>query len=203
MEPREDIGHQLAEDHENIEALLNHLEALPPMDGQRRNFVGQMAVELVRHLVAEERYLHPVLRDRVPDGAELADSALRRHARIEDVLRELEDVTFGSVEFEDTIRRAVGEARAHTEEDRTVLLPRLLEHVTPQELADLDAEVRRVRLAVPTARHDPTGEARGPGEGSGDDGDDKGGDDTGAPSAFGPGAVGRTRALTEHHCERA
>jgi hypothetical protein len=92
----------LHSDHQAILALLDRADARvaqaladparldtgePASDDLREELV----IEVVRHFVAEEQYLYPLVRDRLPGGAELADTGFANHRACEHAMRDLED----------------------------------------------------------------------------------------------------------------
>ena len=188
METATELSEQLAHNHREIEDILVQLEALPQMDGQRKNFVGQLAIELTRHLVAEEEFLHLWLREDA-EGTALAQAAATRHHRMLYLFRELEDTTFGSVHFERLLGPLIEEARDHFRQSRTTLPAYLAKHLPQEELTDLDLKLRRVKFAVPVCQSDAQ-EGRAT-------------ENVASPLAFGPGSVDQIRAVASSCCKMA
>lgn len=188
METVTDLSEQLNRDHREIDEILVQLEALPPMDGQRRNFVGQLAIELTRHLVAEEEFLHLWLHQDA-EGAALAEAASRRHRHMLQLFRELEAAPFGSVPFERALVQLIKVARGHFSESRTTLPAYLAERLPQERLSDLDLKLRRVKLAVPVTQPDAK--------------DRDAAENVASPLAFGPGSVDKIRAVASSCCKMA
>jgi hypothetical protein len=79
----------LHSDHRAITELFTG-ERLADPDEHGAALRERLVTELVRHFVAEEQYLFPELRERVTDGAAIADASFSRDRGIERQLRALE-----------------------------------------------------------------------------------------------------------------
>lgn len=62
----------------------------PPGSEDRKRLVDALTIELVRHSVTQEQYLHPAVRKHLDGGHTLADKGLAACARIEHLLNELQ-----------------------------------------------------------------------------------------------------------------
>jgi hypothetical protein len=65
------VTEELTEDHREVEALFEQIQATAMNGGRRRELVYRMTIELVRHSVAEEEYLYSAVRRHVEGGAQL------------------------------------------------------------------------------------------------------------------------------------
>ena len=69
----DDLISVLTEDHQELNGLLLELEVLSGGEHLQRVLTDQLIIESVRHAVAEECYLYPLYRTRVPGGQEIAE----------------------------------------------------------------------------------------------------------------------------------
>ncbi len=63
---REDVVTGLTRDHREVEGMFGQLEASGMDPQKRREIADDVIIELVRHSVAEERYLYPACPRRCP-----------------------------------------------------------------------------------------------------------------------------------------
>jgi hemerythrin superfamily protein len=136
----------LRSDHRAISALLDALTgaARSGDDAVAEEFV----TEVVRHLVAEEQYLFPAVRDELDDGAAEAERGFAEHRHIEELLRACEQAD------DQTERAAIANLqtvlRAHIANQESSLLPRLVEKLTVEQLDELGEGVLGAEQLAPT-----------------------------------------------------
>ncbi|SFY42914.1 hemerythrin domain-containing protein [Streptomyces atratus] len=150
MEPGGDVIAELAADHRELEALFSQIELQPVDHPRRRKLADRLTAELVRHTVAEELHLYPVVREHVPHGAALADKKLAEHVRAEQMLKDLEDLSVHDPRFNDTIAKLKFEVASHVREEEHELFPKLAAALPPEKLDELGRLVRRARDMAPT-----------------------------------------------------
>ena len=75
------------------------IEQLAPGSAERRRLLDQLTIELVRHSVDEEEYLYPAVREHLENGDALADKELADHARVEQLLKDLQTTDADDLEF--------------------------------------------------------------------------------------------------------
>ncbi|WP_326770910.1 hemerythrin domain-containing protein (plasmid) [Streptomyces sp. NBC_01591] len=155
MGPGGDVIAELAADHRELEALFSQIELQPVDHPRRRELADRLTAELVRHTVAEELHLYPVVREHVPHGAALADKELADHARAERMLKDLEDLSVDDPQFNDTIAKLKFEIASHVREEEHELFPKLAATLPPEKLDELGRLVRRARETAPTRPHPP------------------------------------------------
>ncbi|HEU5008039.1 MAG TPA: hemerythrin domain-containing protein [Jatrophihabitantaceae bacterium] len=123
----------LASDHDGIAEQLADPVLLEAEDagGTART---ELVMDLVRHFVAEERYLYPSLRTDVDGGAALADDDFAASRACEKELRRLEARDVDATELAAVLADVRRRFADHVSHQRDVLFPRL------------DAVLDRVRL---------------------------------------------------------
>jgi Hemerythrin HHE cation binding domain len=129
-----DVISVLIQDHQEVDELFVRLEELASTRhapgcaderGEARRVAGQVAVELSGHWAAEERYLYPLLRTRVPGGAELAERETAGHARMGRELTVLDALDPGGEEFWLRTSALIDQVRAQLRDEEGELFPRL------------------------------------------------------------------------------
>ncbi|MFJ8849894.1 hemerythrin domain-containing protein [Streptomyces sp. NPDC102437] len=144
-----DVIVELTADHRELEELFSQIELQPIDHPQRRVLADRLTAELVRHTITEELHLYPVVRRHVSHGPALADKELADHARVEQMLKSLEDRSVCDPRFNDTIAKLKFEVASHVREEEHELFPRLSAALPPEQLDELGRLVRRAREAAP------------------------------------------------------
>jgi hypothetical protein len=114
---------------------------------RRRDVVDVVVAELVRHAVAEELYLCPLIRELLPDGDRLADHEIQRHAETTRTMDAL-DGTDGAA-----LAPLIAAVRAHVAEQERDLFPRLRLACPPDRLDDLGHRAEAAKRIAPTRPH--------------------------------------------------
>ncbi|WP_338900092.1 hemerythrin domain-containing protein [Streptomyces sp. TG1A-60] len=148
-----DVIAELITDHREVEELFGRIEALAPGDKQRKDYVDQAVIELVRHSVAEEMYLYPAVRELLPDGDTVADKEIEDHAEAERTMKELEGAGAGDPEFDRLLGELMTEVRSHIRDEEDDLFPRLRAAASEDELMRLGDKVRQAKKTAPTRPH--------------------------------------------------
>lgn len=138
----------LASDHSALLELLDRLRELAPVFGAGDEDLRQeLVIETVRHFVAEEQYLHPLVREHLAGGDAIAKAGFAANRECEQVLRRLEDPDAGeSAATLAEVRRLLVE---HIGEQEAVF-GQLAASVPTEELQRLGAEVRGAEQLAPT-----------------------------------------------------
>jgi hemerythrin superfamily protein len=150
-----DVIEVLTHDHREVEQLFTELE---PMIGTGAAQAGEertekVIVELVRHSVAEEEYLYPLVRDALSGGNELADREIAEHSQAEQIMKRLEQLSPDNVEFGTELRALMDVVRRHVAEEEGELFPQLRQACTTEQLHDLGEKVEEAKKTAPTRPH--------------------------------------------------
>ncbi|GAB3993993.1 hemerythrin domain-containing protein [Glycomyces albus] len=148
-----DLISVIVEDHRKVEAVFTELEAGVGGARERKDIVDHVIAELVRHSVAEEQYMYPATRTRLPDGDQLADHEISEHGRAEELMKRLERSDPGDPDFEKHLAELMADVTHHVREEETRLLPRLRDACSTDELAELGSKVLKAKAAAPTRPH--------------------------------------------------
>ena len=112
-----DVIAELTTDHREVDELFEQLDNAVPGSDRRKQLVDSLTIELVRHSVAEEQHLYPAVREHLDGGDAIADRELADHARVENLLKELEGRDAGDVDFDRLVRELRTEATAHVADE--------------------------------------------------------------------------------------
>jgi hemerythrin superfamily protein len=91
-----DVVELLLADHEKAKVLLDRFDRLAPAD--RAGYFCEVVTEIVRHEVAEEHVVYPIIRH-APSGEQEAKARIAEQAQVEQLLVELEKLDASSAEF--------------------------------------------------------------------------------------------------------
>lgn len=150
----------LREDHRMVAELFQKIEDIPsdaPSDSEqmklRRALFEQVSEELSRHAVAEEALLYPLIRSKIPNGAELADHAIEEHQEVKEILARLENMGLDELAFEGEFRTLMTTIKDHVNEEETELFPLLQAHVDDETLQNLGMQITAAKVLAPTHPH--------------------------------------------------
>jgi hemerythrin-like domain-containing protein len=151
----------LGRQHNQVRVLLKQLQALPGHTAggsperiaERKSVVDMVTVRLSEHETIEEEHFWPAVRKALPDGDELADSAVRQEQEGKDTLTELGRLDPDSQEFDEHVEKFVLEVRKHVAFEEQVFLT--LRAAMPQD--DLDRLGEKLLSAAPrSTRESPS-----------------------------------------------
>jgi hemerythrin-like domain-containing protein len=145
-----DLISVLEEDHCELRQLFTELGHLCGGESLRRTLTDQLIVELVRHSVAEECYLYPVSRERLPDGERVTEQAFAEHNRLEAILRRLEAPDIPDDQFALLLSSLITGARLHIDDEEEWIFPLLAKHVPEDELVELGRKARQSKSCAPS-----------------------------------------------------
>ncbi|MEU8997618.1 hemerythrin domain-containing protein [Streptomyces caniferus] len=148
-----DVIAELTTDHREVDDLFERFEDAPPGSEDRRRIADALTIELVRHSVAEEEYLYPAVREHLEEGDALADKELADHARVEQLLDDLQHRDATDKDFDRLMVKLRTEVRAHVEDEENHLFAQLRTGVHPYVLEELGNKIRQAKKSAPTRPH--------------------------------------------------
>jgi hemerythrin superfamily protein len=147
-----DVVDELTADHREATALLDRI--LATSDPQtRRDLADTVITELVRHSVAEEMYVYPVMRDHVSGGDEEVEHDVEEHKELERTMKELEGCDAGDPQFEQLVRQLRGQLHHHATDEETDQFPKLRANVSREKLVEMREQVEKAKQLAPTRPH--------------------------------------------------
>ncbi|MEV6206204.1 hemerythrin domain-containing protein [Kitasatospora sp. NPDC051914] len=146
-----DVVKELETDHREVEELFAQI--LKATGGHRKALLDEVTIELVRHSVAEEAHLYPAVRKHVPGGDAMADREVEDHARVERLLKEIEDRDADDAALAGLATTLVEEVTSHIRDEEQNLFPALRAACSKADLDQLGDSVRLSKSTAPTRPH--------------------------------------------------
>jgi hemerythrin superfamily protein len=125
-----DVIELLLADHEEAKALLGRFDHTEP--SERAAYFYEVVNALVRHEVAEERVVYPIIRHDVPDGEKDAKARIAEQSEVEKLLVGLEKLDASSEEFAAEFATLRGKVLEHAGAEEATTFP-LLEQMEDAE----------------------------------------------------------------------
>ncbi|SDQ47282.1 hemerythrin domain-containing protein [Quadrisphaera sp. DSM 44207] len=151
--PRSILARQQA-DHVDFHRFRRAFDAESDPDARGR-IMAELAERALRHAFAEETVLFPAYRRSFPgpDGDELTAHIEGDHQEINDLLTQLQDADPRSPRYEGLARRVFAAIDDDARHEEDVLLPRLQQRVSADELRAIGDAWEASREASPTRPH--------------------------------------------------
>ena len=154
----------LGRDHEEVKRMLSESEKGPTAaDGAsldqlalRKKMAETLVIEESRHEAVEEMYFWPAVRDRLPDGGQLADEATGQEQEAKQVLAQLDKSGADDPEFEKLLGQFITAGREHIAFEETRVWPGLRSALTSTEAEELGEKLEQARKTAPTRPHPGT-----------------------------------------------
>jgi hemerythrin-like domain-containing protein len=161
-----DVVEVLTHDHREVEEMFAELDTLRAATDEasltrRKDLTDQVIIELVRHSVAEEAVVYPVVRRRF--GDEDADEAIAEHSAAEKTMKRLDGMRPDDPAFLTELDALKAEIQHHVAEEEGEMFARMRREFSPEELVELGAKVERLKKVAPTRPH-PSAPDRPPGD---------------------------------------
>ncbi|GAA2518382.1 hemerythrin domain-containing protein [Pilimelia columellifera] len=147
-----DVIDVLTHDHEEVTALIGNIKTVTdPM--VRRDLTDTAISEIVRHAVAEEMYVYPVMRSYLANGEEAVAHDIEEHQEIEETLVRLEDADVSGVDFEAALSQLDRLLAEHVKDEENRQFPELRRSIPLEQLVELAEKVERAKKLAPTRPH--------------------------------------------------
>ena len=151
----------LSRDHLEVKRMMADLETGPTTAagadvGQlvlRKKLVEKLIIEESRHEAVEEIYFWPAVRDHLPGGEALADTAIAQEQDSKKVLDLLDRLGAGQPEFEGLLARFITAAREHIAFEEASVWPGLARVLSVQQAADLGQQLEEAKATAPIRPH--------------------------------------------------
>lgn len=147
-----DVVDELTTDHREVTALLDAL--LTTSDPETRRDMADTAItEVVRHSVAEEMYVYPVMREHVPDGGEAVEHDVEEHKELERTMKELEGCDAQDDRFMELVGQMREQLHHHATDEENEQFPLLRASVPREKLIKMREQVETAKKLAPTRPH--------------------------------------------------
>jgi iron-sulfur cluster repair protein YtfE (RIC family) len=151
-----DVIEVLEKDHREVEQIFQELESLrgaatDEEKERRKTLTDQVTRELVRHSVAEEVLVYPLVEKKV--NAEEAEHARKEHAEAEETLHRLEKLDADDPGFDEELSTLMREIRHHIEDEEGETFTQMRQAIDAEELRKLGGRVEAFKKVAPTRPH--------------------------------------------------
>jgi hemerythrin superfamily protein len=150
--PGRDVVEILTTDHREMIELLDQIKGASD-SGQRRDLADALIAEVMRHAVAEEMYVYPAVRERVPNGAEMVEHDNEEHQEIVELMKAIEGLDASTPEFMARVGELETQLRHHATDEESEQFPQLRAHLGAEQLVELGAKVQTAKQLAPTRPH--------------------------------------------------
>lgn len=154
----------LAQDHAEVKQMLTQLEMGAVRQGsvsteqlaQRKKLAEQLIIEESRHEAVEEMYFWPAVREHLPNGDELAETALGQEQEGKEVLDKLDKLDAGTPEFEKLLADFIRAGREHIDYEEDHVWPGMRSALTREQADELGGKMEVAKKTAPTRPHPRT-----------------------------------------------
>ena len=154
----------LAHDHAEVKQMLTQLELGAVRQGvadaeqltQRKKLAEQLIIEESRHEAVEEMYFWPAVREHLPTGDELADTAIGQEDEGKEVLDKLGKLDAGDPEFEKLLAEFTRAGREHIDYEETRVWPELRAALSAEQSQEIGSKMAVAKKTAPTRPHPRT-----------------------------------------------
>ncbi len=154
----------LAKDHDEVKQMLAELEAGPTASSgatsddlsMRKKMVEQLVIEQSKHEAVEEMYFWPAVREKLPDGDTLADTAIGQEQEGKQVLDRLDKLEAGDAEFERLVTKFIEAGRTHITYEETQVWPSLRNALSAEDASQIGTKIEQGKKTAPTRTHPHT-----------------------------------------------
>ena len=154
----------LAKDHAEVRQMLTQLELGAVRQGgagaeqltQRKKLAQQLVIEASRHEAVEEMYFWPTVREHLPNGDQLADTAIGQEDEGKEVLDKLDKLNVGDPEFEKLLAEFTRAGREHIDYEETQVWPGLRAALTAEQSQEIGKKIEAGKKTAPTRPHPRT-----------------------------------------------
>lgn len=148
----DDVISVLGWEHNQVKYLQKQLETIPGgKDGgtteqqrQRASIVDMIRIRLSKHEATEEQHFWPAVRKALPDGDQLADTALEQEQEGKDLLHALEGMAGTEEKFDELVEQLVKALRKHVAFEDLVFL-KVDDAMSDRQRAALGRKIRKGR----------------------------------------------------------
>ncbi|MEI2642751.1 MAG: hemerythrin domain-containing protein [Candidatus Nanopelagicales bacterium] len=148
----QDVLDLLMQEHREVEALLDQISQ-PEQNPDSRDTADRVIAMLVKHSVAEEMYVYPVMEQYLPNGKQDVEHDKQEHQELEELLKQLEGLAPEEDGFAQCVSKIQEVLNDHVHDEEDEQFPRLREAVPADTLVDLRGKVEMAEKVAPTRPH--------------------------------------------------
>ena len=147
-----DVIALLTTDHREAKELLAAAKAAEVL-AEKRDLIDTLIGQLVRHSVAEETVVYPVMRVELPDGAEVVEHDTKEHKQLETLMKRLEDHDLTDAEVDGLLDELKAVLDDHVSDEEDEQFPELRAALSPERLEKMGEAVEALKKVAPTRPH--------------------------------------------------
>ena len=147
-----DVVDILTTDHHEVLDLVQQIKTVEDAN-VRRDMADTVIAELMRHSVAEEMYVYPVIREHFEDGDSVVSHDTDEHQQLEEIMKRLEGVDADDAQFLSVVDELEGALRHHASDEEDNQFPELRAKIPNEKLVELGEKVETAKKAAPTRPH--------------------------------------------------
>lgn len=148
----DDVVDILTMDHREVLELVRRIPSVEDAN-VRRDMTDTVIAELMRHSVAEEMYVYPVMREQLPNGEEEVKHDIGEHQELEEVMKELEKIDANDARFFDVVNKFEDLLVDHIADEEKDQFPQLRSTIPKDQLVEIGRKVEAAKKAAPTRPH--------------------------------------------------
>ena len=148
----QDVLDLLMQEHREVEALLDQISQ-PEQSPDSRDTADRVIAMLVKHSVAEEMYVYPVMEQYLPNGKQDVEHDKQEHQELEELLKALEGLAPEEDGFAQCVSKIQEVLNDHVHDEEDEQFPRLREAVPADTIVDLRGKVEMAEKVAPTRPH--------------------------------------------------
>ncbi len=152
QDQQQDVLDLLMSEHRDAESLLDQI-AQTEQQPNARDIADQVISMIVKHSVAEEMYVYPVMEQYLEDGKEQVEHDKSEHQELEELLKKLEGLEVEDPQFPQTVAKIQEVLADHISDEEDEQFPRLREVVPAEKLVELRGKVEMAEKVAPTRPH--------------------------------------------------
>jgi hemerythrin superfamily protein len=145
-----DVIDVLEKDHKMAKELVQ--KAIDTSDVQERHeLTSKLVAELVRHSIAEETFVYPLIEQKMSHDTYQKD--LDQHQALEEVLQKLEQADAADPNFKELLQQLQGTLDEHVSDEEGTQFKVLREKIDKQQLINLKDNVEMAKVSAPQHAH--------------------------------------------------
>jgi hemerythrin superfamily protein len=142
---------ELQEDHEAVKRAFAQIESAD--QSQWWGMFTGLVSDLVRHEVAEEEIVYPVVRKQLPDGDALADARIKEQSESEELLKQMEKKGANAPDFPANLAILRDSVLRHAQAEEILVFAPLAAALDEETLAKMGDRYEKAKATAPTHPH--------------------------------------------------
>ncbi len=147
----ESVIDRLLEDHQQVRQGFAKITGAD--SNERWDLFMDLMNDLVRHEVAEEEIVYPVVRQEIHNGEMLAAERVGEESRAEELMAEMEKRGRADDGFTENLGRLKADVLAHAEAEEATIFPALAAALSRDRLVQLGEKFAKAKRLAPTHPH--------------------------------------------------